>query len=102
MMTLGTAATGVEHPTEKPTVTAAAVTSGGPSVLMKQLLERMDRMEVELHQSRQIQAPRRRMDPNNQPRVKPPIICWNCNWPGHIARNCHLHPSQGNTNPYTE
>ena len=105
MMTLGTAATDVEHPTEKPTVTAAAVTSVGPestSGLMKQLLERMDRMEVELRQSRQIQAPHRRMDPNNQPRVKPQIICWNCNRPGHIARNCRLHPSQGNANPYTE
>ena len=65
MITLGTAATDVEHPTEKPTVTAAATTSGGSestSGLMKQLLERMDRMEVELRQSKQLQAPRRRIE----------------------------------------
>ena len=105
MITLGTAATDVEHPTEKPTVTAAATTSGGSestSGLMKQLLKRMDRMEVELRQSKQLQAPRRRIDPNSQSRVKPPVICWNCNRPGHIARNCLLHPSQGNAGPYTE
>ena len=71
-MTLGTAATDVEHSTEKPTVTAAAVTSGSSEStvgLMKQLIEQINRMEVELHQSRQIQAPRRRMDPKNQSRV---------------------------------
>ena len=103
--TLRTARTDLECPTETKTVIASATTKGdseSTSHLMKQLLEQMDRMEVELRQSKQVQPSRRRMDSNSQSRRKPPVVCWNCNRPGHIARNCRLLPPQGNINPYTD
>ena len=104
VVTVGTAGTDVECPMEQKTVIASTATGGSESTssLMKQLLERMDKMEVELRQSKQAQASRRRVDPNSQSRGKPPVICWNYNRPGHIARNCRRYPSQGNSNPYTD
>ena len=101
---LMTARTDLEGSTKTDTVTAASTKEDleSTSHLMKQLLERMGRMEVELHQSKQIQLSRRKTDSNSQPQRKPPVVCWNCNRPGHIARNCRLQPPQGNANPYAD
>ena len=93
--TLRTAGTDLECPTETKTVIASATTKGDSE-------STSDRMEVELRQSKQVQPSRRRMDSNSQSRKKPPVVCWNCNRPDHIARNCRLLPPQGNVNPYTD
>ena len=105
---LGIAGTDVKSLTEQTSLTAAATATGTDSTteLMKQLLDRMDKMEVELRQSKQAQltaegrGSRKRVNPNY--RRKPPVICWNCNQPGHVARNCRVYPPQGNANPYTD
>ena len=101
---LTTARTDLEGPTKTDTVTAASTKEDQESTshLMKQLLERMGRMEVELHQSKQIQSSHRKTDSNSQAQRKPPVVCWNCNRPGHIARNSRLQPPQGNANPYAD
>ena len=74
---LMTARTDLEGSTKTDTVTAASTKEDleSTSHLMKQLLERMGRMEVELHQSKQIQLSRRKTDSNSQPQRKPPVVC---------------------------
>ena len=102
---LTTARADLEGITKTENVAAAATTKEdmeSTSHLMKQLLERMGRMELELHQSKQTQSPRRKTDLNSQSQRRSPVVCWNCNRPGHIARNCRLQPPQGNANPYTD
>ena len=59
MTALETAGTNFECPAETTTAVASATTAEGlesTSSLIKQLLERMDRMELELQQSKQTQA----------------------------------------------
>ena len=74
---LMTARTDLEGSTKTDTVTAASTKEDleSTSHLMKQLLERMGRMEVELNQSKQIQLSRRKTDSNSQPQRKPPVVC---------------------------
>ena len=76
--TAGAASTGISNPAE--TTAAAVNTENEPMTdLMKQQLERMDRMEVELRQPKQAYettqlSKRGKFNPG-----RPPVICWNCN-----------------------
>ena len=107
--TLEIASTDVECPADQTSSLSASATTTDTdptACLVKQLIEWMDRMEFELQHSKRPhwttegRGSQKRGSSNYH--RKPPIICWNCKQPGHVARNCQVCPPQGNTNPYTD
>ena len=72
-------------------VTPSDVTGSSQSTQMKQLVERLDRLEKLLvRESINYPVPgsaARLKDHNREPRQRT-VTCWNCGERGHIARNC--------------
>ena len=72
---------------------------------MMELLDRMKKLETELHEIRQPNAQGR--DKQRMSRSYPSrrsssnTVCWRCNRPGHFAKECYTRLPQGNEYPRT-
>ena len=90
---------GVELDSLSKKETVAGVGTDPSKEALKQLTERMEKLEAQLSRSAQFQVRSRRN--------RTPPSCWTCGRSGHIARFCDLKntvqqdPSQGNEKPST-
>lgn len=70
--------------------------------MMKELLDRMKKLETQLQG---ITQPSHGGDKQQSSHIRqnrrPTITCWRCNRPGHIARDCYTRLPQGNEQPRT-
>ena len=79
--------------------TVASVAPDTTLTMMKQLLERMEKMEMKLstmEEGKTFQSPQRRNQKESRPRGKRAATCWNCGRRGHISQDCWY---QGNDQP---
>jgi len=91
-MPLTVASTDVVHETDQSLV---ANTSYDPTAqMMKELLDRMKKLEIELQE---VKDPKTRQRPYSR---RAQVVCWRCNRPGHIARDCYTQLQQGNGQPH--
>ena len=71
--------------------------------IMKELLDRIKKLETELHEIRQptVQGrdKQRTARANQGRRSNTNVVCWRCNRPGHFARDCYTQLLQGNEYP---
>lgn len=91
--------------------TVAVTTTDETTHVMKKLLHRMDRLEMELtaaHKEKEESKVQRRKplqqqsNPSSRSGGRRNITCWNCSRKGHIVRDCLNQPYQGNqgSRPY--
>ena len=94
------AVTEVDHEPIRDMPIAATHNESG---MMKELLDRMKKLETELHELRQPSSHSR--DKQRPPRTyqnrRSNAVCWKCNRPGHLARECYTRLPQGNEYPRT-
>ena len=70
--------------------------------MMKEILDRMKKLESELQEVREPSQSRNKQKSYYiRQNHKVPVVCWRCNRPGHIARDCYTCLPQGNEQPRT-
>ena len=93
---VGVAATEVDHEPIQGMQIAATHESG----MMKELLDRMKKLETELHEMSS-HGKDKRKPPRTYQNRRSNAVCWRCNRPGHFARECYTQLPQGNEYPRT-
>ena len=68
--------------------------------MMKELLDRMKKLETQLQEVTNHSREKQQLSHRHQSR-QPAVVCWRCNRPGHIARDCYTRLPQGNKQPRT-
>lgn len=98
---LGVACADVDKQTVQQEVPVAAIGNDTAVGMMKELLDRMKKLETELEDVREPNNHRSKQKRTRQS-WRPRVVCWRCNRPGHIARDCYTSLSQGNNQPHTK
>ena len=91
--------------TQEQDILVAATSNESAPLMMKELLDRMRKLETDLQEIRQPTT----ATSHSRERQKPPraygrrsiVVCWRCNRPGHIARDWYAYFAQGNERPHT-
>ena len=96
-MVLGVAGTKLVNETDQAPVAAAATVQDSTAGMMRELLDRMTKLEIELKEVKDPKNKQRPVMPRQTQRGH--IICWRCSRPGHIARDCYTNLYQGNELP---